>query len=119
MARQDMRFDVVDYIIFALLLFFSAAIGLFYGFIDKRRNKKKNDGGKGTEQATSSAKEYLLANKSMGVGHRRSCIFSRYFNIYLGFPHGYEFTCEFYVGDYPLGYPGRDLCLRNTILDYW
>jgi hypothetical protein len=69
MARQDLRFDVVDYIIFALLLFFSAAIGLFYGFIDKRRQSKKTDGQNETEQPKSSAKNYLLANKSMGVGH--------------------------------------------------
>ncbi len=69
MARQDMRFDVVDYIIFALLLLFSAAIGLFYGFIDKRKKNKKVDGENVIEQPKSSAKEYLLANKSMGVGH--------------------------------------------------
>ncbi|CAF1284539.1 unnamed protein product [Rotaria sordida] len=67
MAPRDMRFDVVDYIIFALLLIFSAAIGLFYGFIDKRRKKKNIDGETVVEQSKSSAKEYLLANKSMGV----------------------------------------------------
>lgn len=67
MVQMDMRFDVVDYIIFALLLFFSAAIGLFYGFIDKRRQNKKNKRD-GIEESKSSAKEYLLANKSMGVG---------------------------------------------------
>jgi Na+/H+ antiporter NhaC len=69
MAQQDMRFDVVDYIIFALLLLFSAAIGLFYGFIDKRRQKKKNNGQPDAEKPANSAKEYLLANKSMGVGY--------------------------------------------------
>lgn len=68
MAGKDMRFDVVDYIIFALLLLCSAAIGLFYGFIDKRRNKKKTDGDNVVEQPKNSAREYLLANKSMGVG---------------------------------------------------
>lgn len=67
MVQMDMRFDVVDYVIFALLLFFSAAIGLFYGFIDKRRQNKKNKRD-GIEESKSSAKEYLLANKSMGVG---------------------------------------------------
>ena len=67
MAQTDMRFDAVDYVIFALLLFFSAAIGLFYGFIDKRKQNKKNKRD-GIEKQKSSAKEYLLANKSMGVG---------------------------------------------------
>ncbi|CAF3814058.1 unnamed protein product [Adineta steineri] len=68
MPSKDMRFDVVDYIIFALLLLFSAAIGLFYGFIDKRRKKKKGDGENGAiEQSTNTAKDYLLAGKSMGV----------------------------------------------------
>ncbi|CAF2311802.1 unnamed protein product [Rotaria sp. Silwood2] len=67
MAPRDMRFDVVDYIIFALLLIFSAAIGFFYGFIDKRKKKKNVDSGTTLEQSKSSAKEYLLANKSMGV----------------------------------------------------
>lgn len=67
MAKTDMRFDAVDYVIFALLLFFSAAIGLFYGFIDKRRQDKQNKAA-GIEKSKSSAKEYLLANKSMGVG---------------------------------------------------
>jgi hypothetical protein len=70
MARQDMRFDVVDYIIFALLLLFSAAIGLFYGFIDKRKKKKQNNGEDAIQQPENTAKEYLLANKSMGVGSR-------------------------------------------------
>jgi len=78
MARQDMRFDVVDYIIFALLLLFSAAIGLFYGFIDKRRQNKTTDGNNETEQPKSSAKEYLLANKSMGVGHREIRLLNKY-----------------------------------------
>jgi Na+/H+ antiporter NhaC len=41
MSGNDMRFDVIDYIIFALLLVFSAAIGLFYGFIDKRRIERR------------------------------------------------------------------------------
>lgn len=70
-----MRFDVVDYIIFALLLFFSAAIGLFYGFIDKRRQKKQNIG---VEKPKSSAKEYLLANKSMGVGKTERDVFNAF-----------------------------------------
>jgi hypothetical protein len=70
MARQDLRFDVVDYIIFALLLLFSAAIGLFYGFIDNRRKKKQNNGENNIEKPANSAREYLLANKSMGVGYR-------------------------------------------------
>ncbi|CAF0974822.1 unnamed protein product [Adineta steineri] len=68
MPSKDMRFDVVDYIIFALLLLFSAAIGLFYGFIDKRRKKKKGDVENGAiGQSTNTAKDYLLAGKSMGV----------------------------------------------------
>jgi len=71
MASGNMRFDAVDYIIFALLLAFSAAIGLFYGFIDKRKSSKKGDGQTTIEQPKHSAKEYLLANKSMGVRHRR------------------------------------------------
>ena len=71
MASRDMRFDVVDYIIFALLLLFSAAIGLFYGFIDKIKNRLKGGGTSAVEQPQSSAKDYLLANKSMGVGHRK------------------------------------------------
>jgi hypothetical protein len=77
MVRQDMRFDVVDYIIFALLLLFSAAIGLFYGFIDKRKGKKQNNDENGIEKPKNTAKEYLLANKSMGVSHRK-----RKFNHY-------------------------------------
>jgi hypothetical protein len=72
MASRDMRFDVVDYIIFALLLLFSAAIGLFYGFVDKIKNRRKGGGTAAVEQPTSSAKEYLLANKSMGVGQRKN-----------------------------------------------
>ncbi|CAF0857456.1 unnamed protein product [Adineta ricciae] len=68
MVLGNMRFDVVDYIIFALLLIFSAAIGLFYGFIDKRRRRKQDEAsGDAVEQTKSSAKEYLLANKSMGI----------------------------------------------------
>ncbi|CAF4417545.1 unnamed protein product, partial [Adineta steineri] len=44
------------------------SIGLFYGFIDKRRKKKKGDGENGTiEQSTNTARDYLLAGKSMGV----------------------------------------------------
>lgn len=67
MGSKDMRFDVVDYIIFALLLLFSAAIGLFYGFIDKIKNRKKVADGTAVEKQQQSAKEYLLGNKSMGV----------------------------------------------------
>lgn len=67
MGSTDMRFDVVDYIIFALLLLFSAAIGLFYGFIDKIKNRKKVANGTAIKAQQSSAKEYLLGNKSMGV----------------------------------------------------
>jgi hypothetical protein len=81
MASQDMRFDVVDYIIFALLLLFSAAIGLFYGFIDKFKNRRKGAGGIAVEQPKSSAKEYLLANKSMGVGHIKISISNKYSDI--------------------------------------
>jgi hypothetical protein len=90
MVPKDMRFDVVDYIIFALLLIFSAAIGLFYGFIDKRK-KKKTDGENAIEQPQSSAKEYLLANKSMGVGEIKTFILNKYVNINLDFPYGHEF----------------------------
>jgi hypothetical protein len=104
MAPTDMRFDVVDYVIFALLLLFSAAIGLFYGFIDKRKKNKKDDNGNIIEQPASSAKNYLLANKSMGVGHIKSIIISKHKNIHLGFSYSYEFTCEFYVCNYNLGY---------------
>lgn len=67
MVANDMRFDAVDYVIFALLLFFSAAIGFFYGFIDKFKNRKAASTGQVIEKPTNSAKEYLLANKSMGV----------------------------------------------------
>lgn len=70
MASNDMRFDAVDYAIFALLLIFSAAIGLFYGFIDKIKNRRKNNGQPVIEKPKSSAKEYLLANKSMGVRNK-------------------------------------------------
>ena len=93
MASTDMRFDVVDYIIFALLLFFSAAIGLFYGFIDKRKQKKKNADGSGGATAQSSAKDYLLANKSMGVSGLNSHGINRMLSINLGFPNGDEFAC--------------------------
>ncbi len=92
MARQDMRFDVVDYIIFALLLLFSAAIGLFYAFIDKRIHKK-TDAENGIEQPKNSAKDYLLANKSMGVGHTKVLRSNKYQNMNLGFSYCDEFTC--------------------------
>jgi hypothetical protein len=71
MSGNDMRFDVIDYIIFALLLVFSAAIGLFYGFIDKRRNRKKTVDGHAPEKVQTTAKDYLLANKSMGVSKQQ------------------------------------------------
>lgn len=90
MASKDMRFDAVDYVIFALLLLFSAAIGLFYGFVDKLKNRRKNNGQTVVEKPKSSAKEYLLANKSMGVSDentfdekmkiKRTCLF-RYFQL--------------------------------------
>ena len=91
MPQKDMRFDVVDYIIFALLLFFSAAIGLFYGFIDKRRQKKQ-DAAAGIEKPKSSAKEYLLANKSMGVGWWERDLFIGNENVHLGISYRNEFT---------------------------
>ena len=75
MTLQTMRFDVVDYIIFALLLIFSSAIGIFHGFIDKRRKKNKFNGKNAIEQPKSSTKEYLLANKSMGVNLMKFFIF--------------------------------------------
>ncbi|XP_043917669.1 sodium-dependent multivitamin transporter isoform X2 [Protopterus annectens] len=50
-SKEDMRFSTVDYIIFALLLVISSAIGLYYAF----------SGGK---QRTT--QEFLLANRSMG-----------------------------------------------------
>lgn len=71
MGSKDMRFDVVDYIIFALLLLFSAAIGLFYGLIDKIKNRKKGINGSDAPKTQTSAKEYLLGNKSMGVSDIR------------------------------------------------
>lgn len=87
-----MRFDVVDYIIFALLLFFSAAIGLFYGFIDKRKQKKKNADDSDGEPVQSSAKDYLLANKSMGVSDLNSLGMHPMLCINLGFSNGDEFA---------------------------
>lgn len=120
MARRDMRFDVVDYIIFALLLLFSAAIGLFYGFIDKIKQRKKGSAGVPIDQPKSSAKEYLLANKSMGVGYREGlCPRSTSVPCGLDLSHSHEFTGEFHVRYNDPGYACRDLCLRYTILDHW
>jgi hypothetical protein len=93
MPAKDMRFDVVDYIIFALLLLFSAAIGLFYGFIDKRKQKKKNADGSGNEPAKSSAQEYLLGNKSMGVSALNNHGMHRIPSTNLDFPDSDEFAC--------------------------
>jgi hypothetical protein len=97
-----MRFDIVDYIIFALLLIFSAAIGLFYGLIDKWRSNKKGADGIVIEQNKSSAKEYLLANKSMGVRRLEIGMLSvsRSLSIRLGISHGHESSGQFHVGHY-------------------
>ena len=105
MASRDMRFDIVDYIIFALLLIFSAAIGLFYGIIDKWRNKKKGADGVVIEQSKSSAKEYLLANKSMGVRRLENGIslVSTTPSIRLGVSHGHESPGQFHVGHHHTG----------------
>ncbi len=50
--ESDKSFGAVDYVIFALLLAVSAAIGIFFGFIRKKQN---------------TSKELLLGNRSMGV----------------------------------------------------
>ena len=93
MASRDLRFDVVDYIIFALLLIFSAAIGLFYGLIDKWRSNKKGADGMVIERTKSSAKEYLLANKSMGVRRLENVhvgALNTSLSVRLGVSHGHE-----------------------------
>ena len=49
---SENTFSVVDYVIFALLLFISASIGIFYGCFGKKQT---------------SSKELLLGNRQMGV----------------------------------------------------
>ena len=83
MDPRDHRFDAVDYVIFVLLLVFSAAIGLFYGFIDKFRKKRQNTTETTNSEPKSSTKEYLLANKSMGV----NCVQ----NFHIQYIFKYEF----------------------------
>lgn len=53
MATDQQFFSTLDYSIFILLLLFSALIGLYYGFISKRRQNNTT--------------EYLLAGKSMSI----------------------------------------------------
>lgn len=50
-AHLNSLFGWVDYFVFVMMLLLSAAIGVFYGFFDK----KKND----------NTKEFLMAGKSM------------------------------------------------------
>lgn len=50
-SKEDMKFSTVDYIIFALLLVISSAIGFYYAFT-------------GGKQRTT--QEFLLADRSMG-----------------------------------------------------
>lgn len=50
-ASDIQRFDAVDYTIFIGLLSFSALIGIYYGFIAKRKQDNRN--------------EYLLASRTM------------------------------------------------------
>ena len=48
----EKEFSAFDYVIFALLLAVSAAIGIFYGFFGKKQK---------------SSKDLLVANREMGV----------------------------------------------------
>lgn len=49
------HFDWTDYAVFLFMLFICAAVGVYFGFIEKRR--KRNNG---VQNATEIAQEYLL-----------------------------------------------------------
>lgn len=52
-ASNEIRFTIIDYAIFSAMLILSSAIGIYYGFIAKR---KQNN-----------TAEYLLGGKQMKV----------------------------------------------------
>lgn len=52
-ADASQHFQIIDYIIFSCLLSFSAFIGIYYGFVAKR---KQNN-----------TAEYILGSRSMGL----------------------------------------------------
>ncbi|XP_073839478.1 sodium-coupled monocarboxylate transporter 1-like isoform X1 [Musca autumnalis] len=59
------HFGIVDYCVFVLMLIICAAIGFYFGFIEKKQKKK---GQKGTEQRRGSeALDYLVGGRKMKV----------------------------------------------------
>ncbi|XP_061386936.1 integumentary mucin C.1-like, partial [Musca vetustissima] len=60
------HFGIVDYCVFVLMLIICAAIGFYFGFIEKKQ--KKGKGQKGTEQRRGSeALDYLVGGRKMKV----------------------------------------------------
>lgn len=65
---QDLRkslqhFDWIDYNVFAFMLTSCAVVGVYFGFIDKKR-KRKDDV---SNNATEVAQEYLMGGRTMSV----------------------------------------------------
>lgn len=52
------HFDWIDYVVFVFMLISCAAVGVYFGFIDKNRKRKHGD-----SNATEVAQEYLMGGK--------------------------------------------------------
>ena len=67
MQSLDARFGWPDYLVFALMLGLSAAIGVYFGFFEK---KEQDD-----------TDEFLMAGKSMGTFPIAMSLIARYFDV--------------------------------------
>uniref|UniRef100_T1PAY5 Sodium:solute symporter family protein n=1 Tax=Musca domestica TaxID=7370 RepID=T1PAY5_MUSDO len=61
------HFGIVDYCVFVLMLIICAAIGFYFGFIEKKQKKKGQKGGATEQRRGSEALDYLVGGRKMKV----------------------------------------------------
>ncbi|XP_058984479.1 sodium-coupled monocarboxylate transporter 1 isoform X2 [Musca domestica] len=61
------HFGIVDYCVFVLMLIICAAIGFYFGFIEKKQKKKGQKGSATEQRRGSEALDYLVGGRKMKV----------------------------------------------------
>lgn len=56
------HFDWIDYVVFIFMLASCAVVGIYFGFIDRKRSRNR-----GVLNATEVAQEYLMGGRQMSV----------------------------------------------------
>lgn len=63
LSKSLQHFDWIDYVVFIFMLASCAVVGIYFGFIDRNRSRKRGV----SNNATEVAQEYLMGGRQMSV----------------------------------------------------